>query len=268
MAFNVSAGQLLWKAYNKTFAGQWPPPLASVPAGWLGAAWGAGPGLLSVSPSGVGATSSNGTGVWMTRFDYVAPTGFALMDFAVAPKYLFTLGSTGFNSGNSYLLVFNSTGARVAIATLWEVGARARARARVVACACGAVPNWFVRLIATGGWAAAPARLRRVHPRPALLGVLVTRACGLQNVSQFEGPTLLVDPDGVTVYVPAFYSCANYKCPVHFEAWRFNEGNSSLTKLWLTDSTASVDAEGFMTYGPAPGSLVLSNRDGLWFFSS
>lgn len=33
-------------------------------------------------------------------------------------------------------------------------------------------------------------------------------------VTQFVGPTLLVDPDGVTVYVPVDYSCANYLCPL------------------------------------------------------
>jgi hypothetical protein len=37
------------------------------------------------------------------------------------------------------------------------------------------------------------------------------------DVTQFVGPTLLVDPDGVTVYVPVDYSCANYLCPLSMQ---------------------------------------------------
>jgi hypothetical protein len=62
-------------------------------------------------------------------------------------------------------------------------------------------------------------------------------------------------------------SCMECAWPrVHGQALRLDPKAGAFTWLWSTSGYPGVDVQGFMAVGAKPGSLVLSNWEGLYYF--
>lgn len=100
-------------------------------------------------------------------------------------------------------------------------------------------------------------------------GYVASQSLGPIRIAQFEG-TLMVDPvDGATVYMSLYDTCADNKCPMRWSAWRldYKAPVPVFNYTWSTSTFPGVDAFGYVAAGQQPGSMLLSNWDGMFYFA-
>jgi len=100
-------------------------------------------------------------------------------------------------------------------------------------------------------------------------GGLVAAYSLYMRITQYVGPNLLLDSDGVTVYVSTMDQCVGtYQnaclALVALQLQAQTDGSYALVKLWLSPPYTTIEGEGFMAIGPHAGQLVFLNWYGLF----
>jgi hypothetical protein len=101
-------------------------------------------------------------------------------------------------------------------------------------------------------------------------GGVIAAFCLFMRVTQFVGPNLLVDADGVTVYVSTMMDqCegAHQNACLALVALQLQvkaDGSCAFVKLWLSPPYTAIEGEGFMAIGPHAGQLTFLNWYGLF----
>jgi hypothetical protein len=100
-------------------------------------------------------------------------------------------------------------------------------------------------------------------------GGLVAAYSLYMRITQFVGPNLLLNNDGITVYISTMTQCESaYRnaclAVVALQLQHQANGSHAFAKLWVTSPFPSIEGEGFMAIGPLPGQLVFFNWYGLF----
>ncbi len=100
-------------------------------------------------------------------------------------------------------------------------------------------------------------------------GGLIAAFSLYMRVTQYVGPNLLLDADGVTVYVSTMDQCsgAYQNACLTLVALQLQpqlDGSFALVKLWLSPPYSEIEGEGFMAVGPFKGQLAFLNWYGLF----
>jgi hypothetical protein len=100
-------------------------------------------------------------------------------------------------------------------------------------------------------------------------GGLVAAYSLYMRITQYVGPNLLLDADGVTVYVSTMDQCEGaYQnaclALVALQLQAQADGSYAFVKLWLSPPYTAIEGEGFMAIGPHAGQLAFLNWYGLF----
>lgn len=89
------------------------------------------------------------------------------------------------------------------------------------------------------------------------------------RITQYVGPSLVLDADGVTVYVSVMDQCdGEFRnaclAVVALQLQTQDDGSCLLVKLWLSPPFNPIEGEGFMAIGPRAGQLAFLNWYGVF----
>lgn len=104
-------------------------------------------------------------------------------------------------------------------------------------------------------------------------GGLVAAYSLYMRITQYVGPNLLLDADGVTVYVSTMDQCeGQYQnaclAIVALQLQEQADGSCAFVKLWLSPPYTAIEGEGFMAIGPHAGQLAFLNWYGLFLLGA
>ena len=104
-------------------------------------------------------------------------------------------------------------------------------------------------------------------------GGLVAAYSLYMRITQYVGPNLLLDADGVTVYVSTMDQCeGQYQnaclAVVALQLQEQADGSCAFVKLWLSPPYTAIEGEGFMAIGPHAGQLAFLNWYGLFLLGA
>jgi hypothetical protein len=104
-------------------------------------------------------------------------------------------------------------------------------------------------------------------------GGLVAMFSLYMRITQYVGPNLLLDVDGLTVYVSTMDQCEGLYTNaclalVALQLQAQADGSYAFVKLWLSPPYTAIEGEGFMAIGPRAGQLSFLNWYGLFLLGA
>jgi hypothetical protein len=104
-------------------------------------------------------------------------------------------------------------------------------------------------------------------------GFVLALNCSGGFIAAYVGPNLLVDVDGITVYVSTMDQCEGPHTNaclalVALQLQVQADGRYALVMLWLSSPYTAIEGEGFMAIGPHAGQLSFLNWYGLFLLGA